>query len=449
MADTGPLLDEIAVAGGLLYGGSEALAIIEPLVLIPVDFTDEACRRLVGAAQKLKSEGGDLDSLAIIKAAGVGLDAGQRIMEAGATLMSIGRHGRAVREAGVRRCAAQAVATAQGLGDLRSVARRILDCTDDEGGDPASRFTVRSWTEVADMDLPPRRSFLGNMFACGQVQAVFGQGGLGKTRLAANLARNQVLGRPFLGMGTGGGPLRHLFIGSENDVHRWQADARAMAKGLTADERGRLGAHIGMTTLERPGDVFINLGDPETVRKWRETVRRHKPDVLWVDPWGDILEGEGFDRDVRSTLATLRKLAAEANPDCGIVILAHARTGAGNIAQAVGFDAANFGKDSKALYSCARAVVNVAPFDAGEAPDLCWVPAKNNNGRRPEALRISLDAETLTYHAVEPLDVEGWQRSVKESAKTTWQKASAKFGADADLAGIATPKSFEGGQTRD
>ncbi len=36
MADTGPLLDELAVAGGLLYGGREALAIIEPLVLIGV-----------------------------------------------------------------------------------------------------------------------------------------------------------------------------------------------------------------------------------------------------------------------------------------------------------------------------------------------------------------------------------------------------------------------------
>ncbi len=79
----------------------------------------------------------------------------------------------------------------------------------------------------------------------------------------------------------------------------------------------------------------------------------------------------------------------------------------------------------------------------------CAVLAKSNNGRWPEALRISLDPEKLTYHAVEPLDVEGGQRSVKESAKTTWQKASAKFGADADLAGIATPKSFEGGQTRD
>jgi hypothetical protein len=322
----------------------------------------------------------------------------------------------------------------------RAELARILDPIT-QAGNEGKGFTVRTWGEVVDMTLTVKRMIYARLFACGQLQTIFGQGGLGKSRIGTNLARNQVLGVPFLGVETETEPLRHLFIGSENDAHRWQVDARCMSKGLRAADVALLGEHIRMTTLEGAEDTFINLGDPRNVAKWRATLRAWPCDVLWVDPWGDVLEGDGFDRDVRSTLATLRKLAREVNPDCGIVVLAHARTGSANIAQAGGFDAANFGKDSKALFSCSRAVVNVAPFDASESPDLCWIPAKCNDGRRPEPLRIRLDPETLTYHAVESLDVESWQRSVKEAAKSTWQKTSVKFDAGEVLKLIDAPLS--------
>lgn len=174
---------------------------------------------------------------------------------------------------------------------------------------------------------------------------------------------------------------------------------------------------------------------------WRATLAQFSPDVLWVDPWGDVLEGDGFDRDVRSTLATLRKLAGAANPDCGTVVLAHARTGAMNVAQAVGFEAANFGKDSKALFSCARAVVNIAPFDGGEMPDIVWAPAKNNNGLRPKPLRIRLDPLTLTYSLVEPLDVEAWLEDVKAAAKLSKRRVTSKFDDAAVLELAAKPRS--------
>jgi hypothetical protein len=212
-----------------------------------------------------------------------------------------------------------------------------------------------------------------------------------------------------------------------------------MSKGLAKEQTGALANHIRVTTLEKQGDTFINLGDEENVRKWRDTLRAWPPDVLWVDPWGDVLEGDGFDCDVRSTLSTLRKLAGEVTPDCGVVILAHARTGAANIAQAAGFDAANFGKASKALFSCARAVVNIAPYDASKNPDLAWVPAKNNNGTLPEPLRIRLDPQTLTYSAVEVLDVGAWQEGVKTASKTTWRKAGVSFDPDAVLGLAAKP----------
>ena len=285
--------------------------------------------------------------------------------------------------------------------------------------------------------MPPRKYIVGDLFACGQVQVIFGQGGLGKTRLATNVARNQVLRQPFLGMETGAAPMRHLFVGSENDVYRWQIDTRCHTKGCSAFQRQQLTDHIHLTTLENPGDSYINLGDKENVEKWRATLASWPPDVLWVDPWGDILIGDGFDPEVRATISTLRKLASEVNPECGIVILAHARTGANNIAQATGFDAANFGKDSKALFSSARAVVNVAPFDASENPDLVWVPAKNNNARRTQPIRIRLDAETMLYSVVETLDVELWQADLKAYQKGR-KKSAVEFD-DAAVTGLCSP----------
>ena len=298
---------------------------------------------------------------------------------------------------------------------------------------PVKPFTTRSWGGVLDAVLPPKRFVFGDLFACGQVQTMYGQGGSGKSRLSLNLARNQVLGLPFLDVPTGAKPVRHLFVGSENDIYRWKIDCACMMRGLTADDRDKLSEHIRLTTLEDADDIAINLGDPDIVNKWRATLKEWPPDILWVDPWGDVLEGDGFDRDVRSTIVTLRKLVGSANPDCGIVVLAHARTGALNLAQAVGFDAANFGKDSKALFSCSRAVINVGPHDQSETPDLVWAPSKNNNGKRTVPLRIRLDPLTLTYSMIEPLDVEAWLDEVKSAANPRRKKASVPFDDDAVL----------------
>ena len=301
---------------------------------------------------------------------------------------------------------------------------------DGESSNPAKGYTVRSWGEVVELNIPPKQSIVGGFFTCSQVQVIFGQGGVGKSRLGLNIARNQVLGLPFLGMETGAKPLRHLFIGNENDIHRWQIDCRCMSRGLKQEQIEKLKEHIFMTTLENPDDFLIGLDDAENRRKWQETVDKWVPDVIWIDPWGSVVAGEGSDREVRDTLAFLRNLA----PDAGIVIIAHARTGVANILQAAGYDSANFGKDSKALYSVARAVVNIAPFDDSEHPDLCWIPAKNNNGCKPESLRISLNPATMTYEAIEKLDEKEWMQRVAATSKQAQKSRSVPCDPDAVLA---------------
>jgi hypothetical protein len=278
-------------------------------------------------------------------------------------------------------------------------------------------YSTRTWAELMRMDLPPPRPVWGGI-VLGGLGVIFGQGGLGKSRVALNLARNQVLGLPFAGLPTGPDPLRHLMMGSENSIHRLQGDARCMGAGLDAEQIARLDAHIRMATIERPEDAFISVASADNVAKWRATLDAFPPDVLWADPWGDLLDGEAnSDEDARRTLAALRHLLRRVNPDAAIVILAHARTGAANVRQAIGYDAANFGKGSKALYSAARCVWNLAPGDETENPPLVAVHAKCNDAPRVRPRALRMDGETMLYHLDHDFDFEAWEEEVGQRAQ--------------------------------
>ena len=65
--------------------------------------------------------------------------------------------------------------------------------------------------------------------------------------------------------------------------------------------------------------------------------------------------------------------------------------------EAVGYDGANFGKGSKALYSCARSVFNLAPGNEEENPQILVACPKNNDGPRPATFALMLDQTSMTY----------------------------------------------------
>ena len=250
------------------------------------------------------------------------------------------------------------------------------------------------------------------------------QGGLGKSRIGFNIVRNQVLGLPFGGMSTGEKPLRHLFMGTENGLHRLQSDTRKMSAGLSEAEMSRLDAHICMATLEQPDDPYVTLQDPANVERWRVTLEDRRPDVLWVDPWGDVQAGEAnAETDTRWTITELLKLMGGVNPNGAVVVLAHARTGARNIMEAVGYDGANFGKNSKAMYSCARCAFNLAPGSEEENPMILVACAKNNDGPRPPTFGLVLDPTSMTYEVVPDFDVDGWVEEMRERANGKGKRA--------------------------
>ena len=283
-------------------------------------------------------------------------------------------------------------------------------------GEAARAYSTRSWGELSRMVLDPPSIVWGG-YALGAVGALFGQGGLGKSRLALNIARNQVLGLSFAGMLTASGPLKHLMMGSENSVHRLIDDVRHMTRDLSQEQVALLDSNIRLATLEQPDDTYVSLSSQENLERWRQTLQSWPPDMLWVDPWGDVLDGEAnSDEDARATIGMLRRLLRTANPGAGLVILAHARTGVRNIAQAVGYDAANFGKGSKALYSAARCVWNLAPGDESDNPPVVCVHAKSNDYPRQRTVALRLDPDTRLDSPVEGFDLDAWQAEVGQRA---------------------------------
>jgi len=281
------------------------------------------------------------------------------------------------------------------------------------------------------------------VFALATLTSVMGQGGLGKSRLSLNLARNNVLGINFCGLTTGDKPLKWLFIGNENSVLRWQRDIRAMSAGLTPEQIHLLNTHIFLHCLETPDDSFICLQDDKIREKWKATITAIVPDVLVCDPWGEIQFGDpNNDLDTRQSLRELVKLCVHVNPDMAQVVLHHARTGKANIIQAAGYDKGNFGKGSKALYSGARAVINLAPADPNDYSKLVMVCAKSNDAPPFDTKGINLIEETMTYEEDPSFDLDAWMADVEGKRQPSNSKGSIQDVIDGIAAGKSDYKSL-------
>lgn len=421
-------LSESALIGALLQEHDRVFPICQEAGITAASFTVERCARAWATMERMRAERKPVELLSVSE--NIGGDSFGAMQELEpmlrdcATTAHAAYYAEQVRNAERRRglhaaarLALEALARGDALDDVGAQLRTAGEAVEDEGGGTENMggirpFSTRAWDELAGMELPPPEMIWGG-FTMGGTCVVFGQGGLGKSRLALNLARNQVLGIVFAGLPTAPRPLRHLFIGSENSIHRLQNDVRRMNAGLSPEQVAALGAHIRLATLEGPEDTHISLATPRNVERWARTLEDFPPDVLWADPWGDLLAGEAnSDEDARATLSAIRRLLRKVNNSAALGILAHARTGARNIIQAIGYDAANFGKGSKALYSSARCVWNLAPGDETENPALVCVHAKSNDSPRIPPFAVSLDPETMLYSREAGFDFEAWQSEV-------------------------------------
>lgn len=276
-------------------------------------------------------------------------------------------------------------------------------------------FTILSAGELLQRDLPERVSVLGDgIITLGQLCSILGQGGTGKSRFAMQLAIFQILGREFAGFPTHQEPLKHLLIGTENSIHRQQGELRKMISKFTPEEKALIHEHLFFHVVESLDDAFINLGSDEIVAKWKLTLEQVLPDCIYVDPFGEVIIGDSNkDADVRHTLRQLTRICRRHSHDTAIVVIHHARTGRGNIAQAVGYDKGNYGIGSKALYSGVRSQINLAPADAEDTSRIVMSCGKSNDAKPFKPMGLRMDEATMHYEIDDSFDVQAWLDDVE------------------------------------
>lgn len=251
------------------------------------------------------------------------------------------------------------------------------------------------------------------------LSTLIGQGGLGKSRLALWLAICQILGRKWCGLETGGEPQKWLFLGDENSVGRLKEDLAKMFSALTESEIVRVEQFLRLQAVGDVDDADVWLGDVETHARIAATIKQESPGVVVIDPLanfapGDISKPGEMKEAVRLLVTLIRKSA----PEAAILLLHHARTGRQNIAQGIGWDAANFASGGKPLFSAARCQINLMPGKADDDTRLVLHCAKANNCQRFETRGLIFDQETFAYSIDPEFDVDAWLADVEGRARS-------------------------------
>lgn len=307
----------------------------------------------------------------------------------------------------------------------------------------AQTYTTRNPFEIlSDAREEPPEIWGGLTLQRGQLMEVIGSSGLGKSRLMVNLAINQILGRDFAGMPTYSTPLTWLFFGNENSFFRYRHDLRKMMSILKTEEKEKVFSHLWLPTVENPGDSYLSFADDDNIEKFKATIRQRKPDVLVLDPWGAIIDGDELsDQDVRHTLSTLLSAISECSQDkpLPVIILNHSRMGANETVKASGPEAANFGKNSKAIFTVMRNVWNLrrGSEEGAEMPIVEFIHAKCSDRKLYPKSAVELDPNTLHYNHLPNFNHELWQSELEKEAYSKTQlspveKAKARQGKLAD-----------------
>jgi hypothetical protein len=279
-----------------------------------------------------------------------------------------------------------------------------LDAEMREAGVAKPFFTL-SARELLTQPCPPRVDLLGDaiLFEAG-LAALIAPPGTGKSRAIVQMAAASIIGQPFGPLAGHGRRVPWLFLsGNENSRHRYRRDLEGLLQHFTPDQREVLLDLLHFHVVEQIEETMT----ASTLGRITETVRQVGAGSVVVDPLGDVLSGDAnADLDVRASLRALAQSVWRANPVACLALIHHARTGRLNIAQAVGYDRANYGKGSKALYAACRAVINMAPGDPDDTAKVVFSCGKCNDARSFDTFGLRLDNGLYVPDA--DFDVDAW-----------------------------------------
>lgn len=187
----------------------------------------------------------------------------------------------------------------------------------------------------------PRDWVIGDLIPAGRVTSMLGNGGLGKSTIAIQMAVHVAMNRPIFGQEVNGGPVFGIFC--EDEPEELERRARAACAGEQFD----LADLDRLYLLSRDGhDNLLCTFDREQIqptRFYREleaTIGRIKPRLIILDTAADLFGGDFMSTpQVRQFLkVALGGLCAR--HDTAILLLAHPSASAMNSGDGGGFSTA-------------------------------------------------------------------------------------------------------------
>ena len=268
----------------------------------------------------------------------------------------------------------------------------------------------RTWEEE-----PGHHLLLPAFVSKGEVTACIGQGGVGKSRLFGLwLPICQITGRQWCGLATGGEPQKWVVFGDENSILRIKGDLAHMYAGLSEEEQAKVDKFLWVQTVRHMKSADMSLGDPAMQARLARAIERVGPGAIVADPLvnfapGDISKPGEMKEALRLLVGTIRQAA----PSAAMILLHHARTGRQNIAQGVGFDAANFASGGKTLFATARCQMNLMPASEEDDTRLLLSCAKANNCQKFDTRGLIFDRQNYAYRLDPQFDIEEWKAELE------------------------------------
>ena len=283
-------------------------------------------------------------------------------------------------------------------------------------GSKRQPLTIRSISEILEMSFDNSDLILPNGYlAFGERTAICGMGGVGKSRLTMQLALCCRTGRSFLGWETQGRDLRWLFLQTENSCRRLQFDLERMLTAFTPEECEAIKEGVFFHTLEGDEDGFLML-DLANSERIMEAIASIGAAIVVFDPLRDFGSDDlNSDKHMTETLREISRVTKRGNPRRIPLVIHHAGTGRAGIQKTTGFDRSSFGRNSKVLFSWARAQINVAPALADSNDMIIVASAKCSNAREFEPFAVRLNEDTMLYDRDEDFDLNEWRLSLEPS----------------------------------
>jgi hypothetical protein len=285
---------------------------------------------------------------------------------------------------------------------------------------PVTMFTMWNAETLFEYQDDPRDVLLGDgLVELGNCTLVVGQPDIGKSRIMTQLAFDILLGRPqwLESIPIHRHDLNICILQTENKARRLKIDIGAQLAGCSAEQRRSVNQRLHFLVPMQLHDLTMHLNDEAVRLRMVNTLAAFKPDLLIIDPYGDIFAGENENDAVqtRETMERLREVTLQAGlPKVATILIHHAKSGRNAASEALGWDAQAFARGSKALMSIARAQLNIAQADE-ESKRILIACGKNNNGPKFDPFAVYLDGDCLRYKLDPTWEPEDFKQAVRES----------------------------------